>query len=84
MAMIALSLFRTYARRFDSGDGPETAIEVTWPSGKSDIGPMSTHCQSSAWTESATAKPTTGTRIAAVMTPPVTIATPLRNFVRVM
>jgi hypothetical protein len=35
-------------------------------------------------TESATAKPTTGTRIAAVMTPPVTSATPLRNLVRVM
>ena len=62
----------------------ETAIEVTLPSGKSAMGPTSTHCHCSALSVSAAAKPTTGTRMAAVMTPPVTTATPVRNFVRVM
>ena len=45
---------------------------------------MSTHCHSSSLSVSAAAKPTTGTRMAAVMTPPVTRATPVRNLVRVM
>ncbi len=82
--MIAPSLWRRNARRSDSGVGPETAIEVVSPSGKSESGPMSTQRHSSSWTVSATAKPTTGTRMAAVMTPPVTRATPVRNLVRVM
>ena len=59
-------------------------MEVTLPSGKSDMGPMSTHCHFSSLSESAAAKPTTGTRMAAVITPPVTTATPVRNLVRVM
>jgi hypothetical protein len=83
MAMIAPSWCRMYARRSDSGLGPETASELVCPSGKSESGPMSTHRQSSSLSESAAAKPMTGTRMAAVITPPVTSAMPVRNLVRV-